>query len=64
LLDAPQSLTQNKPQKKWVILTLPHDSLRWLRITEGTPWLGPKPPANSIAVMDCAMQATRQLWNG
>src|SRR2546430_13408169 len=24
-------------QKKQVILTLPHDSLRWLRITEGTP---------------------------
>jgi hypothetical protein len=32
---APERLTQNKPQKKWVILTPPHDSLRWLRITEG-----------------------------
>jgi hypothetical protein len=33
----PKRLTQNKPQKKWVILTPPHDSLRWLRITEGAP---------------------------
>jgi len=31
----PKRLTQNKPQKKWVSLALPHDSLRWFRITEG-----------------------------
>src|SRR5262249_46551524 len=33
--EVPERLTQNKPQKKWVSLALPHDSLRWFRITEG-----------------------------
>ena len=62
--DIPESLTQNKTQKKRVILAPSHDSLGWLRITQGQTWLGPKPPANSIAAMACVMQVIRQLTSG
>src|SRR5262249_23646305 len=62
----PERLTHNKAQEKRVILSLLRDSFPWLVANHPgeRPWLGPKPPVNSIAAMGSAMQVTRPLWSG